>query len=494
MSGSHREWSGSLATEVFRTNGYVLVPDDQRGLIDTPAASRDAVLNVRLQRRLFADSRVFGSASFFGESRRNGTPLQTNRTHLRQFVLGGDFVSESIGTIVARASGGTQLFDQNFSAISTDRNTERLTRVQRVPAQVLGLSGHWSHVIGAINTVVAGAEVREVRGASDELVFVNGSASSLVGAGGRERITGVYVEDLVRVGTRFFVNLGARLDRWRNFAAISVTRSIVPGSPTNTIRFPDRSEHAGSSHASAIYKVNDSVSAVVSFSRAFRAPTLNELYRSFQVGNVLTLANENLQAERLIGGEAGVRVSSSHDRLRLRANIFWNEINRPVANVTLHTTPALITRQRQNLGITRSRGLELYSETRVDRHWNLTAGYLLVDSTVVRFPVNKQLEGLRIPQIARHQFTFQLRYLNPSVITVGAQGRAASSQFDDDQNLFRLAPYFTLDAFIGRRLTEHLEVFGAIENLLNQRYEVGKTPLTTLGPPIRVRAGFRLQL
>ena len=38
----------------------------------------------------------------------------------------------------------------------------------------------------------------------------------------------------------------------------------------------------------------------------FRAPTLNELYRSFRVGDTLTLANAELEPERLWGGEAGV--------------------------------------------------------------------------------------------------------------------------------------------------------------------------------------------
>jgi len=28
--------------------------------------------------------------------------------------------------------------------------------------------------------------------------------------------------------------------------------------------------------------------------------------------------------------------------------------------------------------------------------------------------------------------------------------------------------------------------------LFNQRYETGKTPVTTIGPPIPVRVGFRL--
>jgi len=119
---------------------------------------------------------------------------------------------------------------------------------------------------------------------------------------------------------------------------------------------------------------------------------------------------------------------------------------------------------------------------------------LFVDATVVRFPANTALEGLLIPQIGRHQFTFQARYTNPSIVTFGLQGRGASAQFDDDQNLFRLRRYFTLDVFLSRRLGRGVEAFFAAENLFSQRYETSKTPVTTVGPPILLRVGFRLRL
>jgi outer membrane receptor protein involved in Fe transport len=94
--------------------------------------------------------------------------------------------------------------------------------------------------------------------------------------------------------------------------------------------------------------------------------------------------------------------------------------------------------------------------------------------------------------VARHQFTIQARYANPSIMTFALQGRAISAQYDDDQNLLKLDPYFVLDAFASRRLTSHFELFAAVENLLNQRYEVGRTNVTTIGPPLLARAGFRL--
>ena len=492
--GRKGKWGASLAAETFRTDGYIIVDERERGRIDTPANSRNAVLNLSIERVLSKTGSVFARTSFFGEARQNGTPLQTNRTHIRQFVFGGDFQTRQAGAFSLRAYGGTQLFDQNFSAVSADRNSETLIRLQRVPAQSKGISFQWSRIVGKRQTLVAGLEAREVRGASDEIVFVAGRANSLVGAGGRERTVGLFLEDIIRLAQNLFATAGARLDRWRNFDALSTTRPLASNAATTTNIFPDRTETAFSPQLSLLYKPASNLSLYASASRAFRAPTLNELYRTFRVGDALTLANENLLAERLTGAETGASVNAFNQKLNVRGAFFWTEITRPVANVTLRVQPGLITRQRQNLGSTRSRGLELEWDARLTKRLTVSGGYLFADATVLSFPANNALEGLLIPQVPRHQLTFQARYVNPSLLTIGLQGRASGAQFDDDQNRFRLDKYFTLDAFASRRITHGLEAFIAAENLLNQRYAIGLTPVKTIGPPLLVRFGFKFHL
>jgi len=356
LSGKTRDWGASLAAEIFNTDGYVLVSPSERGPVDSPAGSRHSVVSTRAERRFGESKYVFGAISFFGESRRNGTPLQTNRTHIRQFSFGGELASTQAGAFSARSYGGTQVYDQNFSAISADRGNETLTRIQRVPAQVVAFSSQWSSPQWHGQNLVAGFESHTVRGASDEIVFVNGRASSLVGAGGREQTFGGYFEDLVTLGSRFFLNVGARIDHWRNYRALSATRPITATTAGTLIQFPNRAETAFSPQLSGVYRVNSHFSLLFSGGRAFRAPTLNELYRSFRVGNVLTLANENLQAEHLTGGEAGVRVTALNERLVVPGTPLWQEVARPVPNVTLQMTRALMTRQRQNLVRRRSRG------------------------------------------------------------------------------------------------------------------------------------------
>ncbi len=487
------QWAGQLSAEAVHTDGYVLVDEDERGQVDTKAGSEHTTLDLTLERLLADMGRIFVRGLLFDESRKNGTPLQTNNTYIRQVSFGTDLQSARAGSFSARGFALTQTYNQDFTSIAADRNSETLTRSQRVPAQQAGVLIQWSRAAGSRQTLVAGVDAREVRGASDELVFVAGRVTSSIGSGGRERTFGVFGQDLIRITPRWLLTLGVRGDRWRNYDAFSSARPLPAQTPVTVTRFPDRIETAFSPRVSLLHKLTDNISLMVSGYRAFRAPTLNELYRSFRVGSVLTLANDKLRAERLTGGEAGVSFAAFDRKLNVRGTFFWSEIVRPVANVTLSVTPALITRQRQNLGRTRSLGIETEAEARITNTVTISGGYQFLDATVLQFPANTALEGLLIPQVPRHLLTFQARYSNPRRLTLSFQGRAGSTQFDDDQNQLPLEPYFTLDAFASRSLGHGVEVFGALENLTGQRYDIGKTPVRTIGPPLLARVGVRFQ-
>lgn len=492
--GSLFQWAAALSLEAFHTDGYVLVDEAERGRVDTKAGAEHTTLDLTVERLISDKGRIFVRGSIFDETRENGTPLQTNNTYIRQVSFGSDLHSARAGSFNMRAFALTEIYNQDFSSIAADRNSEALTRSQRVPAQQVGFTTQWSRAAGSFQTFVAGLDYREVRGASDELGFTAGKLTLGVGAGGRERTLGVFAEDIIRITPRWLLTLGARGDHWKNYDGLSTSRPLPAQTPVTVTKFPDRTENAFSPRVALLHKLTENVSIVVSGYRAFRAPTLNELYRSFRVGNVLTQANVNLRAERLTGGEAGISAAAFDKKLNIRGTFFWSEIVRPVANVTLSATPALITRQRQNLGRTRARGVDIEAEGRITNTFSVSGGYQFLDATVLKFPANTALEGLLIPQVPRHLLTFQARYSNPRVLTLAVQGRAGSTQFDDDQNLFPLDPYFTLDALASRSLGKGVDVFGALENLTGERYDIGRTPVRTIGPPLLGRIGLRFML
>ena len=84
-------WGISVGLQAIRTNGYILIPRDQRGSVDTAAGTRDLSGALRVSRKLGEAGSFFIRASSFGESRLNGTPLQTNNTRIASVDLGIDW-------------------------------------------------------------------------------------------------------------------------------------------------------------------------------------------------------------------------------------------------------------------------------------------------------------------------------------------------------------------------------------------------------------------
>lgn len=487
-SAKRQKWSGSIAGEYFKTNGYIPTAPEQRGAVDTLANVRRNSIFPFVERRI-GDSRVFFGGEFYREKRANGTPLQRNDTCIDNFSAGADVSLDSAGELTLRSFGGTEDYHQSFSAIAANRQSESLNRLQTVPSQNFGVSARWTRNFRS-TTVFGGGEYRNIRGRSDETGFANGRATVATSAGGRESSTGLYIGVLAHPLSRLTLNAGARYDSWNETHGFSASRNLTTNVLTLT-NFADRSADAFSPRVSALWRFNEHLALTGSAARGFRQPTLNELYRSFRVGNVLTLSNENLRPEKATSGEAAVVVNAFDERLYLRAGPYCTRLSETVSNVTLTVTPTLITRQRQNLAITRSCGFEADVSVRATPELTFNGSYLHVDAKVRAG--DPALVGLRLQQIPRDQGTIEARYSRLKLGTASIQLRTASGQFDDDQNQLRLREFIAVDAFASHDISRRASIYAAGENIFNTRIQAGLTPVLTLAQPRTIRLGLRLR-
>lgn len=419
------EWRGTLSLDWFDTEGHVLVTREDRGGVDRAAGSEHLAADLAIHQ-----GTAFLRFSHFDEARNNGTPLQVNDTSIRQLSGGGDLRVFG-GLLTARGWLGEQDYHQTFSAVAANRSTERLTAEQNIASRSGGSTLQWTRGVGQKHAIVAGADIREVE------------------SGNMQRTFAGFIEDVLQVSPALSVTAGLRFDAWEGSDALSP-------------------------RLAALYRPRRGPSWTAAAYRAFRAPTLNELYRDFRVGNILTRANENLGAETLTAVEAGVR--GEH----VRVTAFWMEMDDLVSNVTLSVTPALITRQRRNVESARSRGVEVESDWRFTPALRASAGYLLSDATFSN--------GRRLPQVPRHQATAQLSYTRR--VTAALQGRWSVMQFDDDLNQLRLDGYAVADAFVSVPVGP-VALILAVENVFDETVEVSATPVTTIGQPRSVRIGLR---
>lgn len=468
----------------FGTGGYVPVAAEERGPVDARASSRSRTLGASVRTFPSESLSAFVRGSRYVEDRGNGTPLQVNDTKIGEASAGLDGALAG-GFASIRGYRTDELYHQTFSAIAPDRASETLTSRQRVPSSATGGSFQWARSAG-IHELVAGAEGRVVDGTSQDTVFL-ASGPVLRPSGGRQRSAAGFVEDVASLSRAWTATAAIRFDAWSNVSG----KTIVDGQP---VPVADRTARAWSPRVSTIVALSPRVSWTASAYRAFRAPTLNELYRPFRLGGIQTLANPALRPETLEGVETGARFRSRDGRLSARATFFWTNLRGAVGNVTLSSTPSLITRERENVGRVRDRGIDIALQARVGAAWTLSAGYLLADSRVASSERVPALAGKRVPQVPRDQVTAQAAFSRPGIATVVLQARWSSAQYDDDLNLFRLGNAFTLDAQVTRGIAAGAEAFVAGENLTNRRNEIGRTPVRTLAPPPTFRAGVRWRI
>lgn len=429
-SGSAGGWGYTLSGRHFATDGFLVVSPADRGAVDRRAGVDFDTVYGRFER-----GGVHVSANAFREERENGTALQENDTRIRALEAGweGERWEWSL-------FGQSQRFRSTFSRILPDRSQEFLTARQDFATRAYGGSAAWRAGDGWL----AGADLRR---------------ADWDGPG--QALGGVFGQKTLALSPRIDLLAGARADLWRSGG----TRTSV------------------NPRLGLLVRATDAVTLRASAYRGFRAPTLNELYRPFRVGNVETLANPNLDEETLVGAELGADLHPS-SALFARLNVYRNRIDGAVGNVTLATTPQLVTRQRQNLDRVTANGVEAEVHLRPAPRWALQGSYLYTDSRVQR-------TGLRVPQVPQHQGTLGITFAGP--VAVLLQGRWVGEQFDDDLNQLPLRRAFVADLTLRRPLGSHVEVSLGAENLFDERVVTGRLPVEAVGAPRRVQLGITVR-
>jgi outer membrane receptor protein involved in Fe transport len=486
LSGTTRKaggsgWSGLATGGVVLTDGYILVAPEQRGPVDIKSNLHAQNGRVEVERE-WSNGRAFVLGNVLNEARSNGTPLTTNGTRIWRYEAGLDWSPDAAegGSLLLRAYGSAEHYRQSFSSVNATRTHETQTRFAQTPSDQLGGAIRWTQPLGPRLVVLGGADTRDVRGEDNEIATITG-VRTLISA--RQRQTGVYGE-AVWTPRQWTLSAGGRIDHFQNFDAVQTLPKPGP--------LPQIAETVANPRLGVVRRLSPWLAVTAMGFRAYRSPTENELYRNGQVGQELTLKNTSLRSERATGWETGVVLTPAGWNATVRASYFWTIVNRPITALTISTTPTSITKQRANLGQIASRGVGLDGEWQPLRRISLVGGYQYADATVTRFDQNPTLVGSWIPQVPHQAGTLQVRGQDVRWGTLALEARMTGQQYDDDANTYRLAGFFTVNAFASHTFRRRYEAFVAAENLLDRRIEVGRTPTLTLGQKQSVRGGVRI--
>ncbi len=365
-------------------------------------------------------------------------------------------------------------FSQTSASISANRNTATPSDDQYATPAIGWGANAALRGEGFLDWELGG-DFRAQRGnAKERVIYVAGAFTQNRVSGGDTLVGGLYLE-VARHSNEWLLTLGLRGDVWSSSNGHVVQTDLASGAVTPqysgtqsgilpTARLGLRRDFKGFYLRGAAY-------------RGFRAPSLNELYRPFRLGNNLTLANPALKPETLSGVEMGA--GGSLASFTWDMTLFWNRLQDAVTNVTLGTGPISVPGsgtvpaggfliQRRNAGAIDAPGVEgnlAYTFAPV----TLRFAFDWLDQQVRGGSAAPQLTGKRPAQAPRATLTGGVDVALIRDVTLSTSLHYESNRFADDANILALGGALGIGTRLTWQIAEGIGVFVAGDNLFNRR-------------------------
>jgi outer membrane receptor protein involved in Fe transport len=336
---------------------------------------------------------------------------------------------------------------------------------------------------GGADSLELGADIRGAEGESREnLKYVAGAFTVNRRSGGETLTGGVYLEGAHKDGPWLLAG-GLRLDGWQDYDSHRIERQIVSGAVTLNAHYPRAGGTEPTGRIALRRNLSDGLFVRSAAYAGFRPVTLNELDRTFRVGNDVTEANPALQPEKLLGAEAGI----GQDRAgwSWQATAFFNRLNDAVINATQHVGPYTdpvegfipaggTLYRRENVDHIDAAGVEAEAR-RAFGPVNLTLSADYTRAVVDGGSTAPQLTGKAPAETPRFTAVAAADWRATSRLRLSVNARYETKRYDDDLNTRPLRDGAVFNAKAEYRLKAGLGAFLAIDNLADAALQTGRT-------------------
>jgi iron complex outermembrane receptor protein len=307
-----------------------------------------------------------------------------------------------------------------------------------------------------------------------------------VGLGAHTLYTGLYTTDTLDLTPRLSVTAGARY----NFAQINLNDELGNDSGLNS----NNTYTHFNPMIGATYKITRNLTVYGDYAVANRAPTPLELAcsdpnRPCLIDSSL-VGDPPLQQVVSYTYEAGLRGQFDLAKGQLNWSVgAYHALN--TSDILSVSSPIIGHSFFQNAGDTVRKGIEANLTYKQDR-WNVYANYTFVDATflnplTLQSPFNPFADangnifvvpGDHIPGIPNFRFKLGGEYQITDPWKFGADLNVIGSQWlvgDQSNQNPKLPAYWVVNLHSSYKISDNVEVFGLVRNLLNQHYALAGT-------------------
>ncbi len=457
--GSAKLGDGAVALfgRYDRGDGYVIIPDTQRGAADIPARYRQGSIGFNAQLPVGEDVQLLVDALNFNDFRVRG--VDGNSSTVKGVdssvrLLGtGRWQWQALGYVQAQSFANTVVALDAARVVATPSLDQYNT-----PATGLGGKLEVRPPVGAHLELRLGVDLRDDSGQTEERSrFLLGRYTRLRTGGGRNQVAGGYAEASASPIEALTLTVGGRIDHWRIAGGFLHEIDAQTFATTIDERPADRSGWEPTGRGGIAVAALPGLKLRAAAYLGYRLPTLNELYRPFRVGADATASNNALNLERLKGVEIGTDFRAGR-ALRLSVTAFANRLGGAIGNVTAGVGPRVfpevglvaaggVYRVRRNLDAIVARGIEADAHV-AEAAWRFDVSYAYTHSRVRAFGLAAALNGLPPALTPAHQASVTLGWVPWTDALLALTGRYSGDQNEDDLGVRHLADAATFDAVV----------------------------------------------
>lgn len=324
-----------------------------------------------------------------------------------------------------------------------------------------------------------GGSFATTRASTDEytlLYYKNEESKSALtyNAGGKSRDYAVFVQDEIDLGYHLTAYAGVRYDYWETFDGYANQF----GSGAVNSRYPSRSASAVSPKMALVFAPLTETIVKGSIGRAFRPPTVYELYRTWTTTGTPRITykgNPHLDPEQTTSWDLGV-TQGLWENARIKVTYFENYLSHLIYRATGTEVAGSRMDEYVNAGKAKSRGVTTEIEQKFGTVVKFFANFTYTDARIKENDAKPSTVGKRLTQLPEKMANVggEVR-LGPLTATV--TGRYVGKRFGTDDNRDAVNhvpgsydPFVTWDAQVTYRFHQNLSLSWAVLNLANEQY------------------------
>ncbi len=278
----------------------------------------------------------------------------------------------------------------------------------------------------------------------------------------------LYAQDAWLLAPRWTLTTGLRYEQWRAYQG-----SRADGG--STLDYAPRSRNALSPKASLAYELSRTLTLRASLGKAYRFPTVSELFQGSVVSGAIINNDPNLKPESTLSKELALDWDAGVGQVRMA--LFQDDVKDTLYSQTDTTVYPNVT-NIQNIDKVRNRGVELdfqgYDVGVQGLDLTLGAGY--TQSTILENSRSPETEGNLFPRVPRWRLNAAAtwHFNQDAALTVAGRysGRQYNTLTNTDVNPDTYggsSTFLIVDARLNYRWNQHVEASLGVNNIFNKQ-------------------------